>query len=131
MRFAQLLPGLALVALATPLPALAQAASSVEAEIVIAASVQDREPVDPGTSFPADIGKVTAWTRVTGAANTTIEHVWKHGDLEFVVPLEIGGSPWRTWSTKNIPPEWAGEWTVEVRDANGTVVASATFTVGG
>jgi hypothetical protein len=74
---------------------------------------------------------VVAWTRVTGAANTTIEHVWRHGDHELVVPLEIGGSPWRTWSRKNIPPEWDGEWTFEVRDADGQVVSTTTFTVGG
>lgn len=107
-------------------------ATAVEAEIVIATGIEDREPVGGSTSFSEDVGQVTGWTKVSGAQNTTIEHVWKYRDHEFVVPLNIGnGSPWRIWSTKNIPPEWDGEWTFEVRDADGNVVASTTFTVGG
>lgn len=102
----------------------------VEAELVVARQVEDRAPMGEAASFPADVGQVTAWSRITGAEGTTVEHVWRHGENEWVVPLEIGGSPWRTWSTKTIPPEWTGEWTVEVRDARGNVVASTTFTVG-
>lgn len=119
-----LLAGLFPVALA------AQQESSVQVEVVIATSVEDREPVGGGTTFPADVGTLTAWTRVTGAANTTIEHVWRFGDNERVISVNIGGSPWRTWTTKNIPPEWTGEWTLEVRTSGGQVLSTATFTVG-
>ncbi len=105
--------------------------AAVTVEVVIALDVQDRQPVGGAETFPEDVGQVVAWTRVTGAANTTIEHVWRYGDHELVVPLEIGGSPWRTWSRKNIPLEWDGEWTFEVRDADGQVVSTTTFTVGG
>jgi len=57
--------------------------------------------------------------------------VWSHGPHTFNVPLEIGGSPWRTWSAKTIPPVWTGEWTVEVQDAQGSSIAHATFTIEG
>ncbi len=104
----------------------------VDAEIVIARSVQDREPVGAGEEFPSNVGQLTGWTRVTGAANTTIEHVWRHQGNENVIPLSIGqGSPWRTWSRKTIPSDWTGQWTFEVRDADGNVIATTTFTVGG
>lgn len=104
----------------------------VDAEIVIARSVQDREPVGAGEDFPSNVGQLTGWTRVTGAANTTIEHVWRHQGNENVIPLSIGqGSPWRTWSRKTIPSDWTGQWTFEVRDAGGNVIATTTFTVGG
>ena len=117
---------------ASPLAAQEMADEGVTAEIVIATGVEDREPVGEATEFPADVGTVYAWTRISGAANTTIQHVWRFGDHEFPVSLNIGnGSPWRTWSTKSIPAEWDGEWTLEVRDADGNVVASTTFTVGG
>jgi hypothetical protein len=115
-------------ALAVPLAA--QESMGASAEIAIARAVVDRMPADTASSFPADVGQVTCWTRVTGAAGTTIQHVWIHGEDEFPVSLDIGGSPWRTWSTKQIPPEWAGEWRVEVRDAAGTAFATARFTVG-
>ncbi len=104
----------------------------VDAEIVIARSVQDREPVGAGEDFPSNVGQLTGWTRVTGAANTTIEHVWRYQGMENVIPLSIGqGSPWRTWSRKTIPSDWTGQWTFEVRDADGNVIATTTFTVGG
>ena len=104
----------------------------VDAEIVIARSVQDREPVGAGDDFPSNVGQLAGWTRVTGAANTTIEHVWRYQGMENVIPLRIGqGSPWRTWSRKTIPSDWTGQWTFEVRDAGGNVIATTTFTVGG
>jgi len=115
----------------TPAALVAQEQTAVDVEIVIALSVEDRQPVGGGTAFPEDVGQLTAWTRVTGLDNTTIDHVWRYREHERVIPVNIGGSPWRTWTTKNIPPEWDGEWTLEVRDANGEVLASTTFTVGG
>lgn len=119
---------LAATALATPLNA--QEVAGIQVDIAIARAVMDRMPVDTASTFPADVGQVACWTRVTGATDTTIQHVWIHGENEFPVSLEIGGSPWRTWSTKSIPVEWVGEWRVEVRDASGTVLASTAFTVG-
>ena len=98
-------------------------------ELVIATGVADREPVGVSDTFPSDVGQLFAWMRVSDASDQAIEVVWTHGPHVDRVPLEIGGSPWRTWSSKDIPPEWTGEWTVEVRDAEGTVLASTSFTV--
>jgi len=39
----------------------------------------------------------------------------------------VGGSPWRTWSRKEMRAGDAGPWTVEARDASGRVLATATF----
>jgi hypothetical protein len=114
----------------TALTAQQQPQPAVTAEVRLGTGVENREPVGVAEAFPADVGQIYAWTRITGAANTTVEHVWRFGEHEFVVPLTIGGSPWRTWSIKTIPPEWDGEWTFEVRDASGNVVSSVTFTVG-
>ena len=131
MHLRKLIPAVLLsVGLVTAgLPAQQQ---MVDAEIVIARSVEDREPVGAGEDFPSNVGQLAGWTRVTGAANTTIEHVWRHRGNENVIPLNIGqGSPWRTWSRKTIPSDWTGQWTFEVRDADGNVIATTTFTVGG
>lgn len=123
--------GLVLGLMTAALPLAAQDAA-ISAELVIATGVEDREPVGEGTAFPAEVGQLAAWSQVTGAEGTTIEHVWRFpaGEIEAVVPLQIGGSPWRTWSTKQIPPEWSGDWVVEVRDAAGNVLATANITVG-
>jgi len=107
-------------------PIAAQAA--VEAEL--ATSIVERMPQGAAEAFPAGVGEVFAWMRVTGAEGTTIHHVWIHGEDEWSVPLTIGGSPWRTWSSKQIQPEWTGEWRVEIRDDSGNLLEALSFTVG-
>lgn len=135
---------LALLLLAGVTPRLAaqdttQAAPAATAslavdEAVVARSVMDREPQDTGSAFPADVGQVVLWTKVSGApagAEATIHHVWFHGDTEVGnVELRVGGSPWRTWSRKTVPPDWTGAWHVEIRDAAGTMLRRLDFTVG-
>ena len=101
------------------------------ADLRIAREIVDREPVGEGNAFPAEVGQLAAWTRITGAENTVIEHVWRYGDSEWIVPLDIGSPRWRTWSRKTILPQWTGNWEVEIRDGEGNSLATATFTVGG
>jgi hypothetical protein len=119
-----------LAAIVATAPLAAQDSASVAVEIAIGRTVVDRMPVDTASTFPTDVGRLACWTRVIGAAGTTMQHVWIHGTDEYPVSLQVGGSPWRVWSTKQIPAEWAGEWRVEVRDGAGHVLATARFTVG-
>ena len=109
----------------------ATAAPVTVVEAVVARSVLDRQPQDTGTVFPADVGQLICWTKVEGAGGSSIHHVWFHGDTEVGnVELQVGGSPWRTWSRKAVPADWTGPWHVEVRDAAGTVLKRIDFTVG-
>lgn len=119
---------LAAAGLAAPAPAQE---SGITIEAAIARDVVDRLPVDTGSVFAADVDLLWCWMRVTGAEpGTTLEHVWSYGEHEWVVPLTIGGSPWRTYSRKRILAEWVGEWTVAIRDADGNVLETLTFTIG-
>ena len=122
--------GFALVALLAPVGVSAQSLSV--AESALATGVVDRMPTGEAMTFPADVERVYAWTRIQGAeGETSVHHVWIHGDVERAdLELSIGGSPWRTWSNKAIPPEWAGDWRVEVRDGRGNVLETIRFTVG-
>jgi hypothetical protein len=112
--------------------AWAQDSAAVKAEAVLARSVVDRVPQDSGTTFPADVGELVLWTRVTGAAaESVIHHVWMRGEEQVAdIELRIGGSPWRTWSRKTIPADWTGAWRVEVRDGGGAVLQRIDFTIG-
>ena len=123
--------GFALAAMLAPQGASAQRGLAV-AESSVSTNVVDRMPTGVAMTFGADVERVYAWTRIEGAAGeTTIHHVWIHDGVERAdLELRIGGSPWRTWSNKAIPPEWAGDWRVEVRDGSGNVLDTMQFTVG-
>src|SRR5437867_12163257 len=100
-------------------------------EAVVARSVVDRQPQDTGATFPVDVAQLNCWTKVEGAGGSSIHHVWFHGDTQVGdVELQVGGSPWRTWSRKTVPTDWTGAWHVEVRDAAGAVLKRIDFTVG-
>jgi len=110
--------------------AAAPAPSSMSVEVVLARNVLDRVPQDTGSSFTADVGQLTLWTRVSGGDGQQLHHVWFFGDTEVSdVTLNINGSPWRTWSRKTIPVEATGAWHVEVRDAAGNVLKRVDFTI--
>ena len=114
-----------------PAPAAAPATAIEVTEGVVAKAVLDRQPQDTGSTFPADVGQVVCWTKLSGAEGSSVHHVWFHGDTQVGdVELQVGGSPWRTWSKKSVPPDWTGAWHVEVRDAAGTVLKRFDFTVG-
>ena len=121
---------LAMAALLAPQTVSAQGSLSVP-EASIATMVVDRAPAGTAMTFPSDVERLYAWTRIQGAeGETTVRHVWIQGDVERAnIELRIGGSPWRTWSNKVIMPEWTGDWRVEVRDSRGNVLETIRFTV--
>jgi len=129
MRSWKLLAVTSVVALAAFAPATDQG-SGITVQIAIGKNIADRMPTDTASAFPADVGSLVAWTMVTGAEGQKITHTWSHGPHTDVITLNIGGSPWRTYSRKTIPADWTGEWKVEVKDSAGTVLATKTFTVG-
>lgn len=109
--------------------AFAQKLEIVEA--VITTNIVDRVPVDSLESYSATVDKLYCFVRVVGAEqDTTIAHVWYHGDQEVArVTLPVRSSHWRTWSSKNILPEWTGEWRVEVVDAEGYILSTVSFSL--
>ena len=120
--------GMLALGLIAAVPPVQQAAS---VEIAVGKSVAAGMPVDTASSFPADVGQVAAWTRVTGlAAGSKITHLWIHGADSSRVELNIGGSPWRTYSRKTIPAGATGDWTVEVLGPDGAKLATKTIKVG-
>ena len=104
------------------------AAAGVTVErYAFATAVEAREPLGEGTTFPADVGRLYFFTRIRGAGEgDRVRHVWIYDGREVAdVDLTVSGPVWRTWSSKAVPPSWRGDWTVEVRDAAGAVLATA------
>jgi hypothetical protein len=73
------------------------------------------------------------YTQIKSATATTIEHRWYQGDrLRQAVQLRIQASPgvgYRTYSRITISNERVGDWRVELRTSDGTVLHDERFTV--
>ena len=115
--------------LLTPFAAVAGEAMVLDA--VLATGVENLQPVGAAGTFPADVERVYAFTRVVGAAGAgAVTHVWYYaGQVKAEVQLPVRSDNWRTWSSKTVLPNWTGEWLVEVQAADGRVLASLPFRV--
>lgn len=78
-------------------------------------------------------GPMFFYTQVKSATATTIEHRWYQGDrMHRAVHLRIEANPsagYRTYSRNTISSERAGDWRVELRSADGTLLHEERFTV--
>lgn len=126
---------LVLVVLSLSLAAGAAAADEAEtapapagaaAEVKAAKGVENHEAVDEGTSFAAG-ERVYIWSRVTGAKDTTIKHVWKKdGNEVWTASLPVNSNRWSTYSRRLVQ---AGQYQVDVQGEDGSVLGSVSFGV--
>lgn len=113
-----------------PGDSVAVAATIEVAEAAICTSVEEREPVGAASSFPAGTERLYCFTDLRGAEGQTVVHAWIHeGTTRARVELTARADRWRTWSSKQILPEWTGAWEVKVLTAAGAVLHTETFTV--
>jgi hypothetical protein len=78
-------------------------------------------------------GTYMFYTRLQTKAATTVEHRWYRGDrVHQTMRLRVSANPgsgYRTFSATTVSPERAGEWTVELRASDGSVLDHASFRV--
>jgi hypothetical protein len=88
-------------------------------------------PQGAADSFKSGVGKLYAFTKITGAqGETSVKHLWFHGDhLVAEVELPVKASTWRTYSSKTIMPDMTSPWKVDVTAQDGTVLKSIPFTI--
>ena len=89
-------------------------------------AVQNRELVGEAVEFALN-ERVFLFLKLSGGPAEDITVTWKHGELKYDTKLNVGGSPWRTWAYKTAAV--AGDWTVTVTDAAGTLLKQLEFTV--
>ena len=90
--------------------------------------VVDREPQDSVESLPNDVSQILFFSEFSGLEGHTLTHVWERDGTEMArVPIVVGGSRWRVYSTKNLEPSWLGAWKVSVVDEEGRVLRSESF----
>lgn len=110
-------------------PAAQDAGPTVEA--AVGTAIVNRELEGAAETFPATVGTVYCWVKVSKTQpGTTVDAVWYHSNVEVGrKTLNIGGSPWRTNSSKIIPPDATGDWRVDIAGADGKVLKSVSFKV--
>lgn len=99
--------------------------------ITVSKGVKNLEPVGVGTTFDSDVNRLYCFTRIqTDEYPTEIVHIWLYNEnIIAEVPLEINSNTWRTYSSKQILPKWAGNWKVEVYSADGKLIGETEFTI--
>lgn len=93
--------------------------------------VQDKEPVEPNTVFPADIGRIYFHTVIhTTEQPTFVIHEWYYRDQMISnVKLDVNFPRTRTWSYKTIQPNMSGNWKVRVIDAKSNLLKESFFKI--
>jgi len=86
--------------------------------------IENREPVD-GLTYALNVNPVFFFTELQGFEGQAVVHRWLFNDnLMAEVTFNVGGPRWRVYSSKQIQPEWDGNWKVEVVDEAGVIVSS-------
>lgn len=93
-------------------------------------SIEDREPVDTLQQMNAMDQKVYFFTELRDMEGQTATHRWElNGNVMAEVAFEVKGSRWRVWSSKNLQPEWTGEWKVSVLNSANEVISETNLNV--
>jgi hypothetical protein len=97
-------------------------------EMKICRDIRERSCID-AVETAALNDTVAGYTVVrTGAGEVAVSHRWvANGETVSEVPLTLKGSPFRTWSRKTLAT--AGDWKLQVVDANGNVLKEIRFKV--
>ncbi len=108
-------------------PAAAQVETSLTVEaMAFCAGVEEREPVGEASEFSADISTLFFWSNVLNAGEeATVDHIWYlNGEEKARVTLPAKYPRNRIWSSKIVPPEWVGEWKVDIVSESGEVLGA-------
>jgi hypothetical protein len=94
----------------------------------ITTNMIDREPQDEVRELTNDHTQVFYFSDLRNLAGETVTHRWEFdGSVIAEIPFAVGGPRWRVHSSKDLLPEWVGEWTVSIVDSGGQVLATDTF----
>lgn len=136
MRLKRLFPLLVAVPLALALTFVARAqaakapAGPTTAEVKVGTGIEKMELQGEAKAFTVAPGsKVHVWTKVTGAADTTIAVVFTKGEKTSRQELKVPRSPYRTNAYRTFRKGDEGAWTAKVVGADGAELGSLAFTV--
>jgi len=90
--------------------------------------IENREPLDQINFIENNIRTVFFFSDLRNLAGERVIHRWSYeGRVIAEVPFEVRGPRWRVWSSKEMKPEWTGDWIVEILKSDSEVIAAETF----
>ena len=93
-------------------------------------AIADREPVDTLQTIEAQEQTIYFFTELLDMQEQTATHRWEYnGEVMAEVTFEVKGPRWRVWSSKNLQPEWLGEWKVSVINGANEVISETTLNI--
>ena len=101
-------------------------------KLTFARKIESRQPVDEVDQAPADNERVYAYVELENqGAEQSIALEWTRADkVRYRHSLRVGRSKtWRTWGYIRARKHAVGEWTVTVRDAQGTELGSKNLVI--
>ena len=108
----------------------AKAAGPASAEVKVGRGVDKLELQGESGAFKVAPGtRIYAWTKVTGAADSTIAFVFTSGAKSSRQELRVPRSPYRTHAYRTFRKGDEGPWTVAVVSSNGAELGKAEFAV--
>lgn len=115
-----------------PVDTADEVSSASVARAQFTTGIEAREPVDRvGNVFHAygePVRYLYYFTDIEDMAGETVTHYWEYeGKVIAAVPFEIGSPRWRTWSSKELRLDMAGDWRVIVTDSEGQVISTDSF----
>lgn len=120
------LGGTALAQAPATQPSATATASAATAEVKAAKGVENREPVEEGSTFEAGT-TVWCWSLIRNAEGA-VQHVWKKdGTAVWTANLKVRSKRWTTYSRRKLSKP--GSYSVDVVGADGAVLGSVAFTI--
>jgi hypothetical protein len=87
--------------------------------------IRKRYPGDEITELDDPHNAVSFFTALRAMAGMRVTHRWVYkGKVRYQAEFDVMADSWRIWSTQLLPVDSPGEWTVEVVDAAGNILAT-------
>lgn len=91
-------------------------------------AIENREPVGKLADVTTVTEKLYYFTELRDMEGETVTHRWEfNGQTMAEVAFPVRGQRWRIYSSKNLSPDWTGEWRVSVVDVAGKTLHTDTF----
>ncbi len=100
-------------------------------EAKICQGIADKQPQGAGDVASGGVRRLYCFSKIASTMESEVTHVWYKGENEVArIDLRIGASGgWRTFSSKQIPPNSKDNWKVDILTADNTVLKTLLFVI--